>query len=187
MSFHCNPEKSEEIRRYFENNFIYLNNRKHKLVIFFLTHIHLQERSTMARQKRGSRILKRAERRAAGMQTISPSLDLGNDLTLPKFWDTINQMRQDLITYNALLSKVDQVYNLIQERERELARLTERMLAATAARYGRDSAEYEMAGGSKRMARRRGTVSSETLVTAPEPAAPVATPPNSEGTAPAMA
>jgi hypothetical protein len=140
----------------------------------------------MARPKRGSAALKKAERRAAGMQVISSTLDLGNGLTLPKFWDAINRMRQDLITYNALLSKVDQVYNAIQEQERELISLTERMLSAVAANYGRDSTEYEMAGGSKRAPRRRVTVSTPSAPTA-EPPAPEPPPADSGGSTPAMA
>ena len=37
-----------------------------------------------------------------------------------------------------------------------MADTSERMLAGVAAKYGRDSTEYEMAGGTKKSERRRG-------------------------------
>jgi hypothetical protein len=61
------------------------------------------------------------------------------------------------------------------------------MLAAVAASYGRDSAEYEMAGGSKRMSRRRVTVSTAPLTTSPESPASVAFSPDAGSATEAMA
>jgi uncharacterized protein YukE len=104
----------------------------------------------MARPKRTSRALNKAELRAAGMHSIAPTLDLGHGLTVEGFKEAMDSLRQDLRVYNTLLAQLDQVTALIQAKERDLNRLSERMLAAVAARYGRDSLEYQAAGGTKR-------------------------------------
>lgn len=112
----------------------------------------------MARPKRtSSRIVVRAQQRAAGLASISPTLDLGGDLTLAAFTSQIaaTQARQE--AYNAALSAVDAAYNDLLAAERDLAALTERMLAGVAARYGKDSNEYEMAGGTRKSERKRPT------------------------------
>lgn len=146
----------------------------------------------MARLKKGSATLKKAERRAAGMGTIDPKLDLGSGMTVTSFWTAINSMRQTLITYNALLSRVDQVRHDLQAEEERLASLSERMLTAVAAKYGRESAQYEMAGGTKRPRRRSASSSESTSESTEEPSPSVdpsadLTPPDFSGPAPAMA
>jgi hypothetical protein len=113
----------------------------------------------MARPKRTSRALTKAELRAVGMQSIAPTLDLGNGLTVEGFMEAVDSFRQDLRVYNTLLAQLDQVTALIKAKERDLSRLSERMLAAIVAKYGRDSLEYQAAGGTKR---------GDTLLVAPE-------------------
>lgn len=111
----------------------------------------------MARQKRTSNILAKAERRAAGMSSINANLDLGNGMTLRSFWTEIDQLRDQQTLYNKLLSNVDQVYNELLAEERQLARKSEKMLKSIAVVYGQDSSEYEMAGGTRRPERKRKT------------------------------
>jgi hypothetical protein len=54
----------------------------------------------MARRKRSSVVLERAVRRAAGINSIDPSLNLGNGLTLPAFSTLIETMRNKENAYN---------------------------------------------------------------------------------------
>lgn len=115
----------------------------------------------MARRKRSSQVLEKAQRRAAGMSSIAPELDLGNGMTLETYWLKVQGMRDRLTEYNRLLSNVDQSYNDILQWERELSELSERMLGAVAVKYGRNSTEYEMAGGVRRAERRRLTRSAD--------------------------
>lgn len=61
----------------------------------------------MARAKRTSTRLQKAERRAAAMGAIKPSLNMGNDMTLDAFWAAIDDMRDRQKKYNELLSTVD--------------------------------------------------------------------------------
>ncbi|MEA5448013.1 hypothetical protein VB780_05490 [Leptolyngbya sp. CCNP1308] len=109
----------------------------------------------MARAKRTSIGLQKAERRAAAMGAIKPNLDMGNGMTLNEFWAAIDDMRDRQNKYNELLSTVDQLYNEMIAAEKALAEKSERMLNAVAVVYGRNSSEYEMAGGKRRSERRR--------------------------------
>jgi hypothetical protein len=53
----------------------------------------------------------------------------------------------DLTTYNKMLSDVDEFKNKYDAKEGKLADKSARYLAAIGAKYGRDSNEYEKAGG----------------------------------------
>lgn len=64
----------------------------------------------MARRKRTSLVLERAVRRAASINSIDRSLDLGNGLTLPAFSTMIETMRTRENAYNSALSSLDKLY-----------------------------------------------------------------------------
>jgi len=65
------------------------------------------------------------------------------------------QAKQD--AYNALLSQADQAQNELLAAEKAIRDLSERMLAGVASKYGKDSSEYEMAGGTRKSERKRPT------------------------------
>ncbi len=111
----------------------------------------------MARKKRSSKILEKAERRASGMNSIGADLNLGDDLTLTSFWQDIKDLRGMQQDYNQHLSSLDDKYNRIIGAEKALSTKSERLLKAVAVLYGPDSSEYEMAGGKRRSERRRST------------------------------
>ncbi|WP_193199242.1 hypothetical protein [Nostoc sp. MG11] len=110
----------------------------------------------MSRRKRSSPVLKKAVRRAAGMDSIDPNLDVGNGLTLPAFSTLIETMRTKENAYNSALSNVDKLYREMLQTERELGDMTEHMLMGVGTRYGKSSVEYGMAGGVPKSQRRRG-------------------------------
>ncbi len=107
----------------------------------------------MARQKRTSKVVDRAETRASSLAAISKDLDLGNNLTLAGYTKEIDGVRALLDEYNSLLSRADGLALTVREGEKKLSTLTSRMLIGVAAKYGDDSHEYEMAGGVRRSAR----------------------------------
>ncbi|MGF1514744.1 MAG: hypothetical protein ACFB5Z_13770 [Elainellaceae cyanobacterium] len=111
----------------------------------------------MARRKRSSKALERAERRAAALTSIDPNLDLGNGLTLEGFYQLIQQVRQKSAQYNTVLSTVDAAYNALLDGEKVLQDQTEQMLLGVAFKYGKNSSEYEMAGGVRKAERKRRT------------------------------
>ena len=109
----------------------------------------------MARRKKTSAALLKAENRLAGMKSINPKLDLGNGITAATYEKEITNLRQQIADYNTLLSKADEASNAITAAEKQLSSTTEQMLLAVAAKYGKDSSEYEMAGGTRRSEYRR--------------------------------
>ena len=110
---------------------------------------------TMARQKRSSRVIEKAQQRAAGLKMISENLEVGNSLTLESFSATIEQIRSKLEAYNSLLAKVNVIQADLVEGETQLKHMTEDMLIGVASKYGKDSYEYKLAGGTRRSERKR--------------------------------
>jgi hypothetical protein len=110
----------------------------------------------MARLKRLSPVYDVAITRKAGISSIGATLDLGAGLTLTGYQSAIDAVKTSLDDYNNTLSIADQKLNLLKEQELVLKNLNERMLIAVAARYGKDSNEYEMAGETKKSERKRG-------------------------------
>jgi len=109
----------------------------------------------MPRQKRSSRVLDKADKRVAALMSIAPDLDLGNDLTLAAYLEQIGTLRERLTLYNTTLSNVDQYHNDVTDLEQTVGDLSEQMLLAVAVKYGKNSNEYEMAGGIRKRDRKR--------------------------------
>jgi DNA primase large subunit len=109
----------------------------------------------MARPKRASVALQNAEKREVGLRSISPTLELGNGLTLAAYSAAIETLRTQIAEYNIALSNVDDLARQIKDKEKQLRNLSEQMLLAVAATYGKDSGEYGKAGGVPKSERRR--------------------------------
>ncbi|MBC6431741.1 hypothetical protein FM036_13445 [Nostoc sp. HG1] len=101
----------------------------------------------MSRLKRTSRILEKAQLRSAGLKSIVPSIKFDENYSLEKLIESIEQLRNKLDVYNTALSLVDSSKTEIEEMEKNLSQLSEKMLMVVAIKYGKDSREYEMAGG----------------------------------------
>ena len=89
------------------------------------------------------------------MQSISPTLDLGNQLTLEGYTTLIETLRSQITAYNSALSTLDDQSRQIKETEQHLRNLSEQMLLGVAAKYGKNSGEYGKAGGVPKSERRR--------------------------------
>lgn len=81
-------------------------------------------------------------------------------MTVQSFGADIEALYNKQKQYNPLRSSVDQIYNELLATTKSLAEKSERMLNAVAVVYGRNSSEYEMAGGNRRAERRRSRKSS---------------------------
>lgn len=110
----------------------------------------------MPRAKRTSKTLEKSARRAAGLYSIDPNLDLGNGLTLSNFSALIEIMRAKETAYNAALSNLDMLYREMLETETKLGDMAEHMLLGVATRFGKSSVQYGMAGGTPKNQRRKG-------------------------------
>ncbi|OUL33974.1 hypothetical protein [Nostoc sp. 106C] len=101
----------------------------------------------MARQKKTSRVLEKAQLRFFGLKSIVPEIKFDEDYNLGKLMGSIEQLRNKIGVYNTALSVVDSSKDEIEEMEKNLSQLCEKMLMVVAIKYGKDSREYEMAGG----------------------------------------
>ncbi len=114
----------------------------------------------MSRKKRTSRILEKAEMRSSGLRAINPQLDFGKACTLSDLDDTVERLRAKIEAYNTALTVIDFSKTEIAELEKTLGDLVEKMLLGVAFTYGKDSHEYEMAGGVRKSDRIRRSANS---------------------------
>jgi hypothetical protein len=111
----------------------------------------------MARPRRKSTILDTARLRLAGIKAITPPPDFGPNLQVADYEQEINDFSAKIDRYNGMLATLDDLQNEIEGDENDLRDRSTRMLAATEARYGRNSSEYEQAGGTRQSERKRST------------------------------
>lgn len=109
----------------------------------------------MARRKRTSRELEKAKRREAAVLSIDPNFDLGNGLTQTAYNSAIAAVEAENSAYNTLLSTLDEALNKVKASEKVLKDWSERILVGVAAKYGKDSDQYEMAGGVRKSERKK--------------------------------
>ncbi|MBN3941976.1 MAG: hypothetical protein V7L21_18055 [Nostoc sp.] len=101
----------------------------------------------MSRKKRTSRVLEKAELRSAGLKAIDSNMSFGDDCDLQNLSQAIEQLRTTLDAYNTALTVIDSSKTKIDAMEKTLSNLTDKMVRGVAFKYGKDSSEYEMAGG----------------------------------------
>jgi len=109
----------------------------------------------MPRLKKPGKPVETAQKRLAGQKSIDETLDLGNDLTNAKYDEKIKAALQVLEEYNALQAAAGEKANVYNEIEKDLKAYSERSLKAVGVKYGFDSSEYEMAGGTRKSERKK--------------------------------
>ncbi|AFY35754.1 hypothetical protein [Calothrix sp. PCC 7507] len=101
----------------------------------------------MTRQRRKSRVLEKAEFRVAALNVIDPNLNFDDNCNLQNLTQTIQEFRTALDAYNAALTMLDSSKTKVDEMEKILSSLSDKMLTGVGFKYGRNSNEYELAGG----------------------------------------
>lgn len=109
----------------------------------------------MSKRRLTSRIITGAGERAAGIGTIDANLELTKELTLVNYKAAIKATQDKLDAYNASLSIAEAKRDEFKTSEKALGALSERMLGGVATNYGKDSIEYEKAGGVRKSLRKR--------------------------------
>ena len=104
----------------------------------------------MARRKRKSEAVSGAETRAQSLRNIDTKLDLGNELTLEKYDFKIAETKKTSNAYNKLLADADVTLVELEKQERELRDLSERMLEGVGSKFGKNSEQYQKAGGTRK-------------------------------------
>ena len=103
----------------------------------------------MAYRRKSSQVIVDAQERSGNLRAIDPNLDLGNNLTVAAYDTKISEAQTALDTYNGLLAQADGAGNNFKAIEKDLRDLSSQILAGVKVKYGRDSNEYEMAGGTR--------------------------------------
>ncbi|MBN3875409.1 MULTISPECIES: hypothetical protein [unclassified Nostoc] len=122
----------------------------------------------MPRQKRTYRVLEKAELRMSGLKAIDPSMDFGDARNLQNITQIIQQYRSKIEAYNTTLALIDSYKNEMKDLETTLSDLTEKMLLGVAFKYGKDSYEYQMAGGVRKSDRIRKSTATRLKATSEE-------------------
>lgn len=99
--------------------------------------------------------IEKARTRLAAIKSIDAALDLGNGITAVNYQTEIDALNADLEAYNTALSTVDDLYNTCIAKIDNVKDWNERILAGVATKYGKNSSQYEMAGGVKKSDRKK--------------------------------
>lgn len=121
--------------------------------------------SIMARAKRTSRTLDKAEVRLASVKSINPTLEVREGLTVKDYTDKIESLRESIEAYNTALSNIDILLTHIVESEKDLADYSDQFLRGIAYKFGHNSDEYYKAGGIRKSDRKRPVRQSAVLTT----------------------
>ena len=93
--------------------------------------------------------------RLASVKSIDPVIDLGNGITAVNYETQINLLRTRLSKYNTALSAIDDLYNGCIDQIDVVRDWNDRVLTGVATKYGKNSSQYEMAGGVKKTERKK--------------------------------
>jgi hypothetical protein len=103
----------------------------------------------MGRIRRTSSVIAKAIVRSNNLKSISQTLDLGGGLSVTAFDSLIAEAEAAQDDYNQSIAALDEKGNHLDDLLKQVGDMSSRLLAGTGARYGRNSSEYEKAGGSK--------------------------------------
>jgi hypothetical protein len=110
----------------------------------------------MARRKLARVLdLEKGTTRLAAIKSIDAALDLGNNINVTAYESALNLLQTKLNTYNTTLSTIDDLYNGCLAQIEVVKDLNERILTGVATKYGKNSSQYEMAGGKKKSERKK--------------------------------
>ena len=110
----------------------------------------------MPRQrKKATPTMIKAETRLANCKAIDKTLDLGNNLSNATLETALTNVRAEMDKYNGLLADADAQLNAFNAAEKVLKDVNERMLDGVGVKFGKDSDEYEKAGGVRKSERKK--------------------------------
>jgi hypothetical protein len=109
----------------------------------------------MARQRRTSAPLETTRQRLAGLKQIDPAPDFGGNLNAAGGQALVTDLSDELDGYNQDNAALDERQNVVDRKEEGASDWNKRVLAAVGAKYGTDSSEYEMVGGTRTSERKR--------------------------------
>ena len=93
--------------------------------------------------------------RLAAVKSIDAALDLGNGFTVANYETEVQKLSAKVNAYNTALSTLDDLHNDYVVQLQVLKDWNERVLTGVATKYGKNSSQYEMAGGVKKSERKK--------------------------------
>jgi hypothetical protein len=93
------------------------------------------------------RNLGKARTRLGGLKSIAPTQDFGNGLTTDALASLVAKTEAAISSYNQLFGELTLARRLVQQLEKDLGDMSDRILKAVAAYYGTNSNEYAIVGG----------------------------------------
>jgi hypothetical protein len=109
----------------------------------------------MARKRRTSAVLETSRQRLAGLTKINPAPDFGGNLNVAGGQAVLTDLSDELDSYNHNNAALDDQQNRVDTKEDAASDWNKRMLSAVSARYGSDSSEYAMVGGTRTSDRKK--------------------------------
>jgi len=97
----------------------------------------------------------KAKTRLASIVSIDKELDLGNEISAANYGKEVTKFEEALKVYNTALSTLDDLYNTCIAQETVLKEWNERVLNGVGFKFGKDSSQYEMAGGTRKSERKK--------------------------------
>lgn len=93
--------------------------------------------------------------RLAAIKSIDAALDLGSNITVANYETQVQALSTKIANYNTALSTIDDLYNDCINQIKVVKDWNERILTGVATKYGKNSSQYEMAGGKKKSERKK--------------------------------
>jgi hypothetical protein len=109
----------------------------------------------MARKAKTDRELQSGKIRLAKVKSVDATLKMNDEVSVANLEATINQGQAALEDYNQTWASLDGKDNLYKSFVKKANDISERLLESVGVKYGKDSNEYEMAGGTRKSERKK--------------------------------
>jgi exonuclease VII small subunit len=120
----------------------------------------------MPRLQRTSRILEKGQLRILKLKAIDPYFSVSSDRSVVTLEQQIDELNTKLNEYNSNLAALDSAKQEIEQLEKNMGNLLDQLLQGVATKYGNDSREYEIAGGTRKSQRIRKSAQTRTRTNA---------------------
>ncbi len=100
-------------------------------------------------------IMGKARMRISSVKTVSPTFQITTGLTITEYEEKLDLLTSSVDKYNGILGEADALSNNIDDMVKEVKDLNERLLLSVGSIYGKNSNEYEKAGGVRKSDRKK--------------------------------
>lgn len=109
----------------------------------------------MARTPKTDRELQAGKIRLAKVKSVEADFKANDEVSVAKLETEVSEAQSILDDYNQTLASLDGKNNQYNLQIKKIKDLSERLLESVGVKYGKDSDEYEMAGGTRKSERKK--------------------------------